>query len=166
MKRVLLDTNIYGLIVKDNDRAKIRNKIEKERAVVVYGLPLIRRELRSTPKNIRIDGINLRNDLLVLYDKLTENHLLKFLNEAEELAESYFYIYKEIGGFASRDEIVKDFCIIAYASLNSLDIVVSDDSRTMFSEKATKSYSIANQIKKIRLPRFVNYEEFKRELKL
>ena len=93
MKRVLLDTNIYGLIVKDNDRSKIRNKIEKERAVVVYGLPLIRRELRSTPKNIRIDGINLRNDLLVLYDKLTENHLLKFLNEAEELAESYFYIY-------------------------------------------------------------------------
>ena len=165
MKRILLDTNIYGLIVIDEDRDKIRNVIEKKRVLVVYGLPLIRKELRDTPKNIRVGGNNLRSDLLGLYDEVTKNHTLKFINESEKLASYYFNTYKEIGGYASKSEIEKDLIIVACASLNDLDIVISNDNKTMLSEKAVKSYKIVNQIKKVRMPRFLNYEEFKKEIK-
>lgn len=165
MKRILLDTNIYGLIVIDEDRDKIRDSIEKKRVLVVYGLPLIRRELRDTPKNLRVGGNNLRSDLLGLYDEVTKNHTLKFINESEKLSSYYFNAYKEIGGYASKSEIEKDFIIVACASLNDLDIVISNDNKTMLSEKALKSYRIVNQIKKVRLPRFLNYEEFKKEIK-
>ena len=166
MKRVIFDTNIYGIIVIDTQRDKVRNKIEKEKAAVVYGFQLIRKELRETPRSIRVQGENLRNYLLRIYDELTKNHELKFLNECDNLADSYFVVYKELKGFASKNEILKDFLIFACASLNSLDIVVSNDKKTMLSEQALKSYKIVNQIKNIRMPRFLDYEEFKKELKL
>ena len=165
MQRVVLDTNIYGLIVVDEDRTKVRNKIEKEKIVVVYGLQLIRKELRDTPKNIKVEGANLRNYLLSIYDEITKNHTLKFTDEAENLAESYFNIYKELGGYASRVEIMKDFVIVGSASLNYLDIVVSNDNKTMLSDKSIKAYRIVNSLKNIRMPRFMSYEEFKKELK-
>lgn len=165
MKRIILDTNIYGLIVVDNDRNKVRYSIEKEKAVVVYGLPLIRKELRDTPKSIRVGGANLRGYLLSIYDEITKNHKLKFEREAERLSYSYFNVYKELEGYASKYEIIKDLIIVASASLNDLDIVVSNDNKTMLSEKAIKSYRIVNQIQKIKIPRFLSYEEFKKELK-
>ena len=161
----MLDTNIYGLIVVDKDRDEVRDSVEKKKIVIVYGTQLIRKELRDTPKNIRVKGVNLRNDLLSIYDEFTKNHILTLNINAENLADSYFNVYKELGGYASKDEIMKDFCIVACASLNSLDIVVSNDNKTMLSEKAIKSYKIVNQIKKLKLPRFLNYEEFKKELK-
>lgn len=161
-----MDTNIYGLIVVDEDRSKVRDKIEKEKVVIVYGLQLIRRELRYTPKSIRIGGANLRNYLLSIYDEITKNHTLKYEIDAEELADSYFIVYKELGGYAAKSEIIKDLIIVACASLNSLDIVISNDNKTMLSEKAIKSYNIVNQIKQIRIPRFLSYEKFKKELKL
>ncbi len=165
MKRVILDTNIYGLIVIDADRDSVRYGIEKKKKAIIYNLPLIRKELRDTPKSMRFEGANLRNYLLGIYDEFTKNHELKFINAAEELADIYFDIYKEIGGYASKAEIIKDFVIVACASLNSLDIVVSNDNKTMLSEKALKSYNMVNQIKKIRLPRFLNYDNFKKEIK-
>lgn len=165
MKRVLLDTNIYGLIVKDVDRNKVRDKIEKEKIMIVYGLPLIRKELRDTPKSIRIGVTSLRSDLLSIYGDITKNHILKLNEKIERLADSYFTVYKELSGYASRNEIIKDFLIVACASINLLDIVVSNDNKTMISEKSIKSYKIVNQLKKIRIPRFLNYEEFKKEIR-
>ena len=165
MERAILDTNIYGLIVVDEDRDKIRYSIQKKEAIIVYGLPVIRKELRDTPKSIRIGGANLRIALLGLYDELTKNRTLKFMSESEKLANNYLSIYKEIGGYASKVEIIKDLTIVACASLNSLDIVVSNDNKTMLSEVALKSYKIVNQLKKIRTPRFLNYEEFKKDIK-
>ena len=165
MRRIILDTNIYGLIVEDPNRDIVRYGIEKKKAVIVYNLPLIRKELRDTPRNIRFEGENLRNYLLRIYDQFTINHELKFTRETEELADNYFTLYTELGGHSAKTEIIKDFIIVASASLNSLDIVVSNDNKTMLSEKAIKSYTIANQIKKIRTPRFLDYEQFKKELK-
>ena len=165
MKRVILDTNIYGVIVLDKNRQSVRYSIEKEKKAVIYNLPLIRKELRDTPKSMRVEGENLRNYLLRIYDEFTKNHELKFANAAEGLADTYFKIYKELGGYASKAEIIKDFTIVAYASLNSLDIVASNDNKTMLSEKARKSYKIVNQVKKISLPRFLNYEDFKKDIK-
>ena len=64
MKRVILDTNIYGVITIDIDRAIIRDKIGK--TAIIYGMPLIRKELRDAPKKVRFEGINLRNRLLIV----------------------------------------------------------------------------------------------------
>lgn len=165
MERIIFDTNVYGLIVNDPHKEIVRDGIEKKKTVIVYGFPLIRKELRDTPRRIRVEGENLRNYLLRIYDEFTMGHELKFIDDAEELADSYFAVYKEFGGFANKQEIIKDFVIVASASLNSLDIVISNDNKTMLSEKAVKSYNLVNQIKKIRMPRFMNYEEFKKELK-
>ncbi len=165
MKRVILDTNIYGLIVNDPNKEIVKDGIEKKKSAVVYGFSLIRKELRDTPRKIRVEGENLRNYLLRIYDEFTTGHELKFIGYAKELADYYFITYKELGGFANRQEIIKDFIIVASASLNSLDIVISNDNKTMLSQRAVKSYNIVNRIKKIGMPRFMNYEEFKKELK-
>ena len=82
MKRVIMDTNVYGLIVVDLDRNKVKEALKKGLRVIVYGMPLIRKELRDTPKNIRAEGANLRNYLLSLYDEVTGNRTLKYLKEA------------------------------------------------------------------------------------
>ncbi len=165
MKRVLLDTNIYGLMVIDKDRDRLRDSIEQVKTVVIYGLPLIRKELRDTPKNIKVREVNLRNYLLRLYEEVTKGRTLNITLKEESLADAYFTVYREIGGIASKQELIKDFIIVACASINSLDIVVSQDHKTMVSEKALKSYAIVNKIKKINLPGFLNYEEFKKAIR-
>jgi len=163
MKRVILDTNIYGTIVLDKDRNLLKDTIIKSREVVVYGFSLIRKELRDTPRSIRIEGINLRNYLLNIYDEITKNRTLSNTREIEDVAKAYFIAYKELGGL-KRKEIITDFMIIATGSVHELDIVVSQDNRTMLSDKAIKAYAIVNKIKSLRLPRLLNYEKFKKEI--
>ena len=46
--------------------------------------------------------------------------------------------------------------------LNNLDIVVSDDCHSLCSEKAVQSYKIVNDLKKLRTPNFLRYNELKR----
>ena len=164
MKRELLDSNIYGKIIEKMDVDLVLNNLPQS-GIIVYGLPIIRKELRDTPREIRVQGANLRNYLLRIYDKIIGNHTLKIDNYTEMLAEAYFITYKEIGGHISKADMAKDFAIVASATLNNLDIVVSNDNKTMLSEKALKSYRIVNQIKKLKSPRFLNYEEFKKEIK-
>lgn len=139
MKRIILDTNIYGLIISDTNKEIVRDGIEKKKKVIAYNIPLIRKELRDTPRKLRVEGENLRNYLLRIYDEFTKGHEIKFISQAEELAEIYFVTYKELGGFAGKQEMLKDFII--------------------------RTYRIVNQIKQIIMPRFMNYEEFKKEIK-
>ncbi len=54
MKRVLLDTNIYGEIAIDPELEAIREKIMLREKGLFYGLDLVRKELRDTPPNKRI----------------------------------------------------------------------------------------------------------------
>jgi hypothetical protein len=162
IKRTIFDTNIYGLIVVDKERNKFRDLLVKDKKIAVYGINIIRKELRDTPKHIIVDGINLRLDLLMLYDEIVGKHNLKINKQIELLAEDYFTLYKEFGGGTGKKHIINDFLIIACASLSNLDIVVSNDSKTMLGEIATKAYKIVNKIKRITLPKFFSYDEFKR----
>ncbi len=81
MKRVILDTNIYGLIVEKEEPENFKALIQKS-DIVVYGNKIIRKELRSTPR-VFIDGINLRFELS---------------NKEIEAANSYYLAYKNMGG--------------------------------------------------------------------
>ena len=160
MKRVLLDTNIYGLIVLDKDRLRITEKLSQGSGIKIYGSSAIRKELRDTPKGI-ISGINLRNDLLRLFDYLVGKRNYETTQEMNKMAGDYLAVYRKLGGKTQTNEIINDFLIVACATLHNLDIIVSEDRRTMLSDFAMKSYDIVNPISKRRTPAFIPYDKFK-----
>ena len=54
MRRVLLDTNIYGLIVKKKEIDLIKSAFECKKNVLIYGFDIIRKELRDVPKKLKL----------------------------------------------------------------------------------------------------------------
>lgn len=161
MKRTILDTNIYGELAIDKDVGEIVDSIGGG-SVTVYGLPIIRKELRDTPKSSIFEEKNLRITMLSIYDKLVKDHILEVTNNTIELAKEYDMTYKNLGGGKGQDKMATDLLIVACASLNNLDIVVSDDCHSLCSEKAVQSYKIVNDLRKLRTPNFLRYNEFKR----
>lgn len=159
--RIILDTNIYGFIVKRQEIDLIRKTFEQKRSVKIYGFEIIRKELREVPRKIRVEGKNLRIILLSLYDELTK---ISYQNNSkiESLARDYFSTFRELGGVKKR--LLNDFRIVSCAALNNLDIVVSEDSESMRSELSMKTYRIVNQLRKLRTPEFYTYDQFRRLL--
>ncbi len=165
MKRVIADTNFYGLLAKDSDRSDIVNDIKTKRILTIYGFKIIRNELRDVPRKIKFEGKNLRIDLLNLYDEIAGEHNLKFTEIAAQRADDYYTAYREFGGSKSKNDIIDDFAIVACASLNNLDIVVSNDERSMLTENALRAYNLVNSVIKKRTPKFISYEVFKNILR-
>lgn len=162
MKRLLLDTNIYGLIIVDPKREEIHTTIHSNKELYLYGFEVVRKELRSTKR--AAVNMNLRMDLLRLYDDLvTKSYELNL--EMEKLAEQYYGLYWDLGGTFPKSEMMNDFLIIACASLKNLDVVVSHDTKTMFHELAIKAYTSVNKINNLKLPEFIGYEKFKNGIK-
>jgi len=50
MLRVIFDTNIYGKLIEEEKFKEIATKIKNDSEFKVYGFPVIRKELRDTPK--------------------------------------------------------------------------------------------------------------------
>jgi predicted nucleic acid-binding protein len=167
MKKALFDTSVYGRIIEKEEVDLIKNLVEGK--IIIYGNRVIRKELRDTPKKIKaIEGEKLRNlriYLLTLYDELVKNHDFEITNEILKLAEDYYFTYKEIGGKRGKDSLFNDFIIIACASLKRMDIVVSEDMKTMLGNDEIKTYRLVNKIKNIKNPNFINYEKFKEILR-
>lgn len=122
MKRMLFDSSVYGRLVEDSELIGMLLKQIPEK-FVIYGSETIRRELRDTPKYVRHEGKNLRIFLLNIYSSVT----------------------REQGGARSNEKMRDDFLIIATAAIYNLDIVISDDEKTMFSESSIKAYRIVNE---------------------
>ena len=158
-KRVLLDTNVYGLLIERGDARNLEILTEKG-FLDVYGSEIIRKELRSVPKNIKNEGRNFRIILLTLYDGIVKDSLrvTKFI---EEVADQYFRTLQSLQPNTNK-EMIKDLIIVATASANEMDIVVSDYKKTMLSPNAIKAYEIVSKIRKLRMPEFVGYEKFTR----
>ena len=168
MKRVLLDTNIYGKMIETGNFELI-GKLGKHSflsvGIVIYGSDLIRKELRATSRSVIHSGKKLRPLLLSLYDGLALGHSLPITPKMREIAEHYHLTYRELGGSLGSKELFNDFLIVALASLNGLDVVYSEDSRTLASVSATKAYKIVNGIYGIRTPHLEPYSEFIREIR-
>ena len=158
MKRLMLDTNIYGHIVVDDDRDDVHKTIHANENISIYGFEIVRKELRATKRNVL--GINLRMDLLRVYDELVKRSY-EVDKAVKTLANEYYESYLEIGGTHPKGKLFNDLLIIACASIKDLDIVVSNDVRTMINEFAITAYKKVNKTKGINLPGFINYEEFK-----
>ena len=142
MLRVIFDTNIYGKVLEEKNFEEITTKIKDDENFKVYGFQLIRKELRDTPKSEKLGKLSKRNLLLTLYDKLTKGKYLKDSIEINRLALKIYNSYREFGGIRNwnKTNIDVDFTIVACASFYKLDIVVSDDSKTLLSKPARKAY--------------------------
>lgn len=165
MNRILFDTSVYGrLIYEPEVLEKIERKYKKE--FIIYGCSTIRKELKDTPKHIIHGKRKTQIELLNVYDSfiVKENHDLKYNKLVEDLSLDYFNEYKKNKGASSLDSIKNDFIIIATATIYQLEIIISDDKRTMFSDKAIESYKIVNRRYGLKDPEFKDYETFKKEL--
>ena len=165
MKRILSDTNFYGLLSKDEERLKIVDKIKVSSKIIIYGFKVVRNELRDVPRLIKIENKNLRIDLLNLYDSIVENHILEFTGDMPKIAENYYKAYREFGGTKPKEEIINDFTIVSAASLNNLDIVLSNDEKSMLAENAIRAYNLINSVISKRTPKFISYGNFKKLLR-
>ena len=160
MKRVILDTNIYGRIVERREEEEIQASLEKRKDIITYGFDVVRKELRDLSGETLIG--KLRILLLTLYDRIARTHIYFTTSLVKQLAEDYYSTYRQVGGHRSKDKIFNDFLIIACASLHELDIVVSDDNKTMFGDEAASAYKIVNNLRNYRMPEFISYEKFRR----
>lgn len=164
MKRLLADTNIYGLLARDLNRTELVEKVIDRKTILVYGNKIIRDELRDIPKKVKIEGKSLRIDILNLYDQIVKRHSLKIDDSIIEMAHSYYKAYREFGGSKSRDNIIADFKIVACASFHLMGIVVSSDEKSMLTENAIRAYKLVNSIVKKRTPEFIDFIKFKKLL--
>ncbi len=149
--RAMFDTNIYELLLDEANANKVRNLVHAN-SLIVYGCKLIRDELRDTPTYKRIGGENLRIVLLQTYDSLVQARSYPIGIEIEALAKEYLNAYR---GGVSRSKILPDFTIIAAATIHRLDIVVSEDDRTMKSGPAKSVYEKINKEKIFQTQRFL-----------
>ena len=166
MKRLLLDTNIYGEMIVDDHLDFIKEKLKQSGdSFAIFGISLIRKELRATPRKIKVSGVNLRIYLLSLYDELVKQKSLVINSETLALAGQYYLLYRELGGSKGKDEMANDLLIVACAALKEMDIVVSEDESTLKSEHALQAYAFVNIIRKLRNPHLISHEDFKKLLK-
>lgn len=161
-KRLLLDTNIYGILFTDSGNAWIPASI-REKDFVVCGSSVIREELRDISKAAKVKNEKLRKLTFVLYDSFVpEKRNYSVTEFVERLAEKYSENYS---GTHSFQELKNDFLIIATASLHNVDIVVSNDEKTMTSQKAVESYKTVNARFELRTPNFIKLDGLKQLLK-
>jgi hypothetical protein len=147
------------VIASGKDRESIRRKLEGYE-LVIYGIKdIIRRELRQTSKKERAGGRSLRILLLRWYDLLVEEHEIALTPKINRLAKEYFEEYK---GIRSWNDLENDFLIVAAATINDLDVIVSGDENSMCSGYATEAYRKVNKRNRLKTPKFVDYEKFTR----
>ncbi|MBI5001983.1 hypothetical protein HZC31_01210 [Candidatus Woesearchaeota archaeon] len=166
-KRILLDTNVYGKLVEDTFIFPLLLDQKTCNNLVVYGTDVIRKELRAISKKATDKkGQKIRLYTLYVYDNLITkaNHTLRVNNFIECLAQLYMNGYKIRGGGVGEAEIKNDFLIVACATLHNLDIVISDDKRTMLSTAALAAYKWVNQKQGFQNPNYMHYITFRDKL--
>ncbi|HZX20447.1 MAG TPA: hypothetical protein VFF13_05525 [archaeon] len=152
--RAMLDTNVYALLYKSG-LEKISEMVESGK-LVVYGCGVIRKELRAIPPAIKEDGKSYRNSLLGVYDKLAGKHDVPVAELSHELAKQYI---KEYTGGTSRYKIYADFLIVATATIHGLDLIVTEDEKTMKSRLARAAYNKVNEKNGLTTSVFVELEK-------
>ncbi|MBS3053885.1 MAG: hypothetical protein J4469_05275 [Candidatus Aenigmarchaeota archaeon] len=167
MKRVIVDTNIYGRIIREGDTDFVISRIGKS-GVIVYGCDDVRKEMRKMSKGkleyVKGRAKKLRPLILGLYALLIKSHEISVTQGIRELAEAYFVSYRTAGGSAAKDKIMTDLVIVAAAAKKGLDVVYSDDNDTMLSKEAKTAYSIVNSIRGEKTPNFRSYGGFKNDI--
>ena len=98
MKRIMLDTSVYGRLVEEPSIIEALSKrIPNE--FVIYGNEIIKNELRKTPRKL-LFGRNLRVLLLNLYSSFIrkDHHILTVNKLVQTLARDYMVEYRDRKG--------------------------------------------------------------------
>jgi len=161
MLRVIFDTNIYGLIAEDEKGTAIAEKIFNDKEFIVYGFQIIRKELRDTPKGEKLGKLNKRNYLLHLYDELTKGRYLNDSIQINKLALKFYNSFRQFGGIKTWQDIKNDFTIVACAHFYKLELIISDDSRTLLSKPALKAFKHISIKEGLWSPSFWKYSELR-----
>ena len=173
-KTYILDTNIYGELLIDEDSKIIIRELKKDNSIYVYGLDVIGHELEDAPITIKFKGEFLRDAVLSIY-KTIVNEELKLYPLADYIASEYYKKFTELRESVKYREVISpkirkftekdlrvDLQIIAMASLKEIDVVVSTDKRTMLSGIAEETYNLVNKLNGLRSPRLLKYSDFKK----
>ncbi|MDO8460524.1 MAG: hypothetical protein Q7S74_05420 [Nanoarchaeota archaeon] len=150
MSNVILDTNIYGRFIEDDEGIMLVDKIVRDDKFVIHNFRLIRDELRNVPQ------------ILQIYDRLVKTKMNQDTKEIDKLAKEYYKEYRLLGGNKKINKIIKDFKIVAFASVKNCDLVFSDDEKTLKNPNSINAYRKVNLKRRIRTPSFYNYRELKR----
>ena len=161
MLRVILDTNIYSFIVKDKNTKEITEKIKNNKELKIYGYKLIKEEIKNTPKSRKYEDRKYRTLLINLYFSLIKEQYSELPN-IKGLAEDYYKEFKRLGGNRSFEDIRIDFEIVACATIHNLDLIISDDEKTLKGDVALEAYKNVNLKNKMKTPNFYNYEDLKK----
>ncbi len=168
MKRLLLDTNIYGLMAEKNEAELFKTLINTAPNTIIYGCTVVRKELRDTPKEKILSIMNkIRNYrifLIELYDAITKNHEIVIDTKTQDLANKYLKYFTEITGKTAIKHLKNDFLLVACATLNKLDFITSEDHATLFSHNAIRTYQFVNLNEELTQPPVITYEELKKYL--
>lgn len=162
MKRVILDTSVYGEMIKET---KIVDRLVRmvPSNYVLYGTKIIRDELRDLSKEAKFEGKNKRNLLLSLYDTLIkmDHHNLDVSSLIEIIASEFYKKYRSNGGSRALKDMINDFRIVACAAFHGLDVVVSHDEKSMLAKESIEAYSAVCEEFKLDAPDFIPYRKFK-----
>lgn len=79
----------------------------------------------------------------------------------EIIASEFYKRYRNNGGSKSLKNMINDLRIVACASFYNLDIVVSNDEKSMLSPEAIKAYGNICKEFSLHTPEFIPYRKFK-----
>lgn len=110
MKRLILDTNIYGRIIERKERELVEKALTDKSDIVIYGFDVVRKELRNVSKNVRYGGVRVRLALLSLYDNIAKTHiyLTTSLVRTNENAMKTYKIVNKLRNYRTPDFINYD----------------------------------------------------------
>ena len=155
MLKWILDTNIYGELVEEENKV-VAEKIKSEKNngnIIIHNFKTIRNELREAKAM----------NVLEVYDILTANTVHLSDNKIEEIAEAYFCKYKENGGMQEKTQnFMNDMRIIAFASLKGTDVICSNDKKAFHNKLAKRTYVEVNGKFLLRPPYFIDLEELRK----
>lgn len=160
MLKAIFDTSIYGRLLEKKDFAIIKNLLE-DKEFIIYGFEPIKKQIENTPSKLMLEKLEKKKILIELYNKLTQDRYLRNSIIIRSLAKKYHDYYLKLGGSVMFKNVEVDFTIIACASMYGLDVVVSDDKKTMLKKKALKSYKHINKKENLRSPDFWFYNDLK-----
>jgi len=156
MVGILLDTNVYGKFVENEDNEAIAKKIEemrKEGRIVIPNFKIIRDEIRNAKAT----------KILEAYDNLASNNMQHSNKQIENLADLYFKKYKEKGGIQKKTQnFMNDLRIIAFATLKNINVICSEDKKAFHTKLARDTYDEVNLKFVYRTPVFHTIKDLKK----
>lgn len=159
--KVVFDTNIYDFLITESE---LSEKIIKK--FKIYNFSVVKEEIEKTPLNKidpRVSDTKIRDLLIQTYNLIVTENPIGEDKMIKDLSEEYFNKYKERGGTKVKKTIINDFKIVAFASLYNLDVVISNDDKTMKHKISKRAYDIVNLKYDLRTPNFIDFKTLKED---